>query len=218
MSTINSLVTQTLFIYLIQLIIMSYYLVLDPHCANQAVNCIAFLSWDLSSHSISSVAVCNFWDYAKDTRVVIHGRIPLDGKGVVTGTSNFGNHPSGMSRSNSGGHLSPSTMNNTDPDRLKRQSGSSSSIRKLVSDIIVGPDYSSPIHSSMQISGSISFHPGMKDFLVVSNESAIYLVNIQFMVVLHTLSLEKSGSPIVQIIPTKQRSVINIMLVYSVWH
>jgi hypothetical protein len=184
---------------------------MDPHYANPATNCIAFLAWDHGA--VSSVSICSQWDYVRDSRIVIHGRVMLSesyNKGLG-GNNNGGgggaNIQTGITRSTSGGNLSPSLQ--MDGDRIKRQSASSASIRKLVSDIIVGPDYnSSPTHVPSILNGSISFHPGMKDTILVTNDVAIYLINIQFMMVLHTFHIEKMGSPIVQVVPTKLRPCI----------
>lgn len=176
----------------------------DPYHASQYSSSLAFYSLD------GTVSLCKFWDCVKDTKIMIHKRVSLTGDGSRIsgpGGTTTGNSPSSqMSKSTSLGSLS-SNLNQIDSG-MKRQIPSSSSIRKLVSDIIVGPDYSSSTTSGgpqSKFPGSITFHPGVKDTVIVSTDVAIYFLNIHFMTVLHTFSIDKQVAPIVQVIPTKSR-------------
>lgn len=180
----------------------------DPYHASQYSSVLAFLALD-GSNNAPSVSISKFWDCVKDPKIVINKRMLLNGKH----TNNSGSSPSSnqsnlnMPRSTS----SSSISSNLNPllDASKRQISSSSSIRKLVSDIIVGPEYGTSPNAvnHTHFTGSIMFHPGIKDTVIVSTESSIHYLNVHFMTILNTFSMDKhqGAGPIVQIIPTKSR-------------
>lgn len=176
------------------------------HCSG-STSCICFATSDSSNYdSISCVSLCKSWDYANDSQITIHERVPL--------LKPSNNIPQSSSRGNLSMSTSPSLQSLPDVQpnegKPKRPMSSSSSIRKLMSDIIVGPD-SNPNTMQNTVSNLyvfIDFHEGLRDFIVVGNESDIFLVNIRFGVLVHTFNVDKGASQIVSTFCTKSRPCV----------
>lgn len=179
---------------------------------NPALNRLAFLSKYENPASSSSSAnnhdllltFCSGWDYQKETKIFLTRQILLKSGG-------------GRPTSGGGGMLShSSSMQNLSPPVHHQQSISDTpeksrptSIRRLVSDIIVGADLSGASNQQgISSKATICFHPGIPDALLVSTESQIHLVNLHFMVLLQTFPVDKSMPSITNTIPIRQKSCI----------
>lgn len=189
----------------------------ESKTSNPAQNRLAFLSrfenTSASSatpnHSANDLLLtfCAAWDYQKDSRVMLRKQVLLPtgsrptSAGSGTGTGGF------LSHSNSLGNLSPPVHQQSSAETPEKTRPSS--IRRLVSDIIVGADLSgSSSGQGAPLNATMIFHPGIKDAVLITTDSHLYLVSVHFMVLLHTFSLDKSLSPIVHSIPTRQKSCI----------
>lgn len=181
--------------------------------SNPTTNRLVFLSrFENTSSSSSSynnndllLTFCAGWDYQKDTRILLRKQVLLSAGNRPTsagsGTGLF------LSHSNSMGNLSPPVHQQSSSDTPEKTRPTS--IRRLVSDIIVGADLSgSSSGHGLPVHATITFHPGIKDAVLITTESQIYLVSIHFMTLLHTFSLEKSLPSIIHSIPCRQKSCI----------
>lgn len=182
----------------------------ESRTSNPAMNRFVFLSrFDSTSSSSSNnsndllLTFCGGWDYQKETKISLRKQVLLQsGTGRPTSAG-----PGFLSHSNSMQNLSPPVHPQASSDTPEK--GRPTSIRRLVSDIIVGADLSgSSNNHGTPMHGTLCFHPGIKDTVLVSSESNIHLVSVHFMVILHTFSMEKLMPPITQAIPTRHKSCI----------
>ncbi|CAL8142832.1 unnamed protein product [Orchesella dallaii] len=186
----------------------------EHHTPNPAMNRLAFLSrFENPSASSSSagnsntdllLTFCSGWDYQKDNRILLRRQILLPfnrSTSSQSGASGF------LTHSNSMQNLSPPVHQQSSSDTPEKTRPTS--IRRLVSDIIVGADLSGSQGHGAPVQATLGFHHGIKDAILVSTESNIYLINVHFMVVLHIFSIDsKSVAPIVHTIPSHKKPCI----------